>query len=386
MRKLTILSLSLLTLMAGATMSPLLTLIAKSYPATESVFIKSLVTIPSLMVIPISLIITKFLNQKFSKKHLVILGLLLYSVGGLIPLLFSLPFAFFMMCRVILGAGLGIIAPLAISLISDFYSGNEQQKMLGLASAMNNLGTVIAVLFAGIIGATNWKNGLLIYLLAVISLFLIMIYLPNQTEKNIKVELNSDGTKEKNSLIDKLLITFLQMFLATVVYFVIPTNLSFHLTTLTGHNSSAMTGMLMAWTSIVGIISGLLFKNVTSLFKTWTKSFVFLLFLCSMFIIAYSQNIFLLTLGLTFSGFALGIALPLFNQEIIAKSAARNRSIAISIGTSLIFLGQFVSPLLMDFIIKNLANKLTDSTFLIAAFLSLFLLFTAILNNFKTKK
>lgn len=68
MRKISILSLSLLTLMAGAAVSPILSLISQYY-SNDSIFIKLLVTIPSILVIVVSLFLSKFLLKIFSKKH-----------------------------------------------------------------------------------------------------------------------------------------------------------------------------------------------------------------------------------------------------------------------------------------------------------------------------
>lgn len=246
MKKLAILTLSLLTLMAGAAFSPLLNSVSRDYPNIQVVLIKSLVTIPSLMVIVTSIIFTKYLKQRCETKTIIILGLTFYILGGLIPSFFQVPFYLLVISRIILGIGLGLIAPLSISIISEFYSGSERTKMIGLSSSMNNLGTVIAVLFAGFVGLNSWRNGLLVYLIAFIPLVLILIYFPNTTsykESNIITSKKSQG---KVRLKRELIITYIQIFFATMIYFIIPTSLSFYLTSFLGEKASILTGVLMA--------------------------------------------------------------------------------------------------------------------------------------------
>lgn len=375
MKKLAILTLSLLTLMAGAAFSPLLNSVSRDYPNIQVVLIKSLVTIPSLMVIVTSIIFTKYLKQRCETKTIIILGLTFYILGGLIPSFFQVPFYLLVISRIILGIGLGLIAPLSISIISEFYSGSERTKMIGLSSSMNNLGTVIAVLFAGFVGLNSWRNGLLVYLIAFIPLVLILIYFPNTTsykESNIITSKKSQG---KVRLKRELIITYIQIFFATMIYFIIPTSLSFYLTSFLGEKASILTGVLMALISSVGVLSGLLYKRIYKMLGKYTQQLVFSLFFISMLLITNFENLFILSVALLFSGFSLGIALPLFNQKIFYYSNDSNDGKEISIGTSLIFMGQFVSPIFINFTIKICHLNILKGPFIIGCLLSLILLF-----------
>lgn len=374
MKKLAILTLSLLTLMAGAAFSPLLNSVSRDYPNIQVVLIKSLVTIPSLMVIVTSIIFTKYLRQRCETKTIIIIGLTFYIIGGLIPSFFPVPFYLLVISRIILGIGLGLIAPLSISIISEFYSGSERTKMIGLSSSMNNLGTVIAVLFAGFVGLNSWRNGLLVYLISFIPLVLILIYFPNTTSYKKSNIITSKKSQGKVRLKRELIITYIQIFFATMIYFIIPTSLSFYLTSFLGKKASILTGVLMALISSVGVLSGLLYKRIYKMLGRYTQQLVFSLFFISMFLIINFENLFILSVALLFSGFSLGIALPLFNQKIFYYSNDSNDGKEISIGTSLIFMGQFVSPIFINFTIKIFHLNILKGPFIIGCLLSLILL------------
>lgn len=107
----------------------------------------------------------------------------------------------------------------------------------------------------------------------------------------------------------------------------------------------------------------------------YTQQLVFSLFFISMLLITNFENLFILSVALLFSGFSLGIALPLFNQKIFYYSNDSNDGKEISIGTSLIFMGQFVSPIFINFTIKICHLNILKCPFIIGCLLSLILLF-----------
>ena len=369
MKKISVLILSLLTLMAGAVLSPLLSGISNEYSVINPVFIKSLVTIPSLLVFLLPFFLPqKFINS-YSNKTILLIGLFLYSIGGLIPSLFKISFSIFIFCRIILGIGLGLIAPRAVSSINNIYEGKEKEKMLGYAGAMNNLGTITAVLFSGFFGIYNWKNGLWIYGISVIAFLLVLIYFPKETPKP-----NHTIVTKKISLNTGLISIYLTLFFITIIYFIIPTNLSFYISTITDHNATTITGVFMAITSGAGVISGIFFSKIYAFLQEKIGAVLFLSFFLSMLIIYFHFNIYFLLIALLISGFALGVGIPYFNKKIIQYSKGQNEAKAIAIGTSLLFLAQFISPFLIDFFRKLFQLPLSTGPFLIGSLLSLVLL------------
>src|SRR5699024_3306435 len=84
MLKPTIISISMATVMAGAAISPALGLIAEAFPEASSMTIKLILTAPSIMIIPFSFL-SSYLTSKLTKRTIIMIGLLIYLIGGIGP-------------------------------------------------------------------------------------------------------------------------------------------------------------------------------------------------------------------------------------------------------------------------------------------------------------
>jgi MFS family permease len=398
MKRIAILSVSLLLLLAGAALSPALFSIMHSYPAISPVLIKSLVTIPSICVIIVNLLLNAK-NKFTSQKQQLLVGLIIYALGGMLPLLSTSSFTALLLSRVILGLGLGLIATPAIGVINEFFEGEQKQTMLGLAGAMNNLGTVIAVLFAGFVSIYDWHYTFYIYILAVLSFVLILCYLPNQpVKKSQKKKLGSATSKATTTSIVsstattatiantgkpylKLpLLIYAQMLLATVIYFIIPTNLSIYISEKYSYTHSSISGILMAVVSLAGVLTGLLYRKINQRLESIMGEFIFILFVISMGLMSISSTLSLYVVGLVISGLALGLALPYFNSQLIARTPQDKQNQALALGTSMIFIGQFISPFLIDGLLAIVPSR---SPFMLGAVLAGVILIVVWVQHYK---
>ena len=71
----------------------------------------------------------------FGKRNTVIIGMITTVVGGLIPVFIN-NFAIIVASRLLVGAGIGLFTSLAVSLIGDCFSGDEQKTLIGIQGAM----------------------------------------------------------------------------------------------------------------------------------------------------------------------------------------------------------------------------------------------------------
>lgn len=185
--KVTILSLSLVTVMSGAAVAPALGAIANYFSNTDPLLIKLIITLPALFIIFTSLLFSS-LSSRLSSKTIAISGLFLYIVGGCgagfvnnIYLLLAF--------RSILGIGVGLIMPLSTGLIAYFFDKNEQSKLMGYSSAMNNLGGVIATTLSGYLVSLDWRYSFTIYLLGLLVMIMVVEFLPKAEIRNTKIAL-----------------------------------------------------------------------------------------------------------------------------------------------------------------------------------------------------
>src|SRR5699024_7437461 len=122
----TIISISMATVMAGAGISPALGLIAKAFREASATRIQLILTAPSIILIPFSLL-SCYLTYKLTKSTIIMIGLVIYLIGGIGPQLVP-TIEFLLALRLILGAGVGLVVPLSMSLINDYYSGKNARR------------------------------------------------------------------------------------------------------------------------------------------------------------------------------------------------------------------------------------------------------------------
>src|SRR5690625_418891 len=176
MLKPTIISISMATVMAGAAISPALGLIAKAFPDASPTLIKLVLTTPSLMIIPFSFL-SSYLTSKFTKRSIIMVGLFIYLLGGIGPQLVP-NIELLILFRLILGAGVGLLMPLSMSLINDYYEGKERTQMMGYNSAFSNFGGIITMLLAGWLATFGWRVPFNVYFLGLIIFIMIFFFLP----------------------------------------------------------------------------------------------------------------------------------------------------------------------------------------------------------------
>jgi|SRR5699024_8123204 len=163
MLKPTIISISMATVMAGAAISPALGLIASAFPESSPMMIKLILTAPSLMIIPFTFV-SSYLTMIISKRTIIIFSLLIYLVGG-VGAQFSNSIEILIAFRLLLGVGVGLVLPLSMSLINDYYTGRERTKMMGYNSAFSNFGGIVTMLLAGVLATYGWRVPFNVYFL-----------------------------------------------------------------------------------------------------------------------------------------------------------------------------------------------------------------------------
>jgi MFS family permease len=366
--KITILSLSLVTVMSGAAVAPALGAIADYFSKTDPLLIKLIITLPSLFIIFTSLLFS-FISNKLSSKAIAIIGLLLYIIGGcgagFVNNIYSL-LAF----RSILGIGVGLIMPLSTGLIAYFFEKNEQSKLMGYSSAMNNLGGIIAMVFSGYLLSLNWRYSFSIYLLGLLVVIMVIRILP-------KTELNRTRNSIDIKSIHKIAPYVSVMFIIMVIFYTMPANFSI---IMTAENliPSSFIGLLMSVQNITAFITGLALSVIVKKVGRYTKYFAAGMLALSFLSLSFTGHVITVILGLIALGIGLGILVPVINTQISLHVDKEQMTSAMSIMSAMLYLGQFLSPILIDGIQSLLHLQGIQMPFYLAMILSVALLISLI--------
>lgn len=189
--KFAILSVSLLLTSAYAISIciPVFTENFKDYSASS---IEMLVTIPAFSVM-VMMLLSDFIAGKLGKKRTVQLGLLIVFLSVFLSIM-SESYVTMLFSRIILGVGLGLINALAVSLIADFFTGNECATMMGVRSAFEGLGQSLLTYIAGLLFVSGWRDAFYIYFAAIPILIIFTLFVPAQA----KVDTASAAIEEKS--------------------------------------------------------------------------------------------------------------------------------------------------------------------------------------------
>lgn len=248
-RKFGILSLSTVT-GAATGITTIIPLIASAYPNHSIASIESLITISSLSAL-ITIMLNDQIVRRIGLKSTIILGLIIGMVAGMLPFIIS-SYSMFLFTRIILGMGIGLYSPHAISLIALFYKGEERTTLLGMQMGISALGNAILLMVSGWLAGINWKWTFFIYLFLGIIAVLIWRYVPNtknvkSSNKSVKDPVNSDVKKY-------IFLCFITFLIIWGVQLKIPSYLVER-----GIPSSEKVGLILSTMNIAGMVAGLSF-------------------------------------------------------------------------------------------------------------------------------
>jgi MFS family permease len=219
--KASILSISLLTVMASAAVSPALAKIKQAFPAADITLIKLILTLPSLFIIPASLL-SGVLVRRMKKKHVLLIGLVIYFIGG-IGGGFSTTITQLLVIRALFGIGAGLIIPLSTSLIADFFEGDARTKMMGYSGSLSHFGGVVFLLISGWLACMSWRYAFYVYGLSVLTFLLILFCLPEPVVKKVQ------GAPQQGKLPFGIYVCALLGALMMIAFYAAPTNLAMYI-------------------------------------------------------------------------------------------------------------------------------------------------------------
>lgn len=343
MLKPTILSISMATVMAGAAISPALSLIAQAFPDASETLIKLILTAPSLMIIPFSFL-SSYLTTKMPKRTIILIGLVIYMIGGVVPQFFS-SIEMILVFRLLLGAGVGLLMPLAMSLINDYYTGKERTQMMGYNSAFSNFGGIITMLLAGWLATFGWSVPFNVYFLGLGIFLLVFFFLP-------KGNIQEKQPKRKRTRMPFAVYGFaIAMGGVMLAYYAIATNIALYLDQ-NNIGGATIAGTVVAFTTVGGMITSLLLVHIEQTFKRYTIPVMLFGMGIAFLLLTFTNNIMVVFISVCLIGFGQGSLFPVLVMKTLDHAPSHLADKAISLTTSFTFLGQFVSPIVLDTIGK----------------------------------
>ncbi len=335
----TILSMSLLTVMAGAAIAPALGIIKTHFSSANALLIQLIVSMPALLIIVTNLFFLT-ISRHFRTRAIATFGLLLYIVAGA-GCFFVDDIYLLLLMRAMLGVSVGLIMPLSTGLLAYYFPPEDQARLMGLSAAMNQMGGVVATLLAGLLATVQWNYAFLVYLMGLIAVVMVWLWLPDESLGSA----NKRGVPFQPRQLLKFHPSVVGMFLLMMIFFIFPTNFAIITQQQTQLSAEAVT-IIMVGLDVVAFFVGLVFGILMHVFRRPIKYFAPLFFLLgyASFLI---PSLWMIILGAILIGIANGVGVPYLNTIASIKGGRNSATTVMPLLSAALYLGQFVSPLIV---------------------------------------
>lgn len=357
--KLTLLLVSSLTVMSVITISPALPQMAIAFAnVTHAEFLVKLVlTIPALFIAIFSPI-TGWLIDRYGRLRILWFSLVLYAISG-VSGYFLQNLYHILISRITLGIAVGMSMTIVITLIADYFEGNERQKFVGLQVAFMSLGGILFVGLGGVLADLGWRFPFLIYLISLLVLPLSILFLhePIVGAKGIFTRINTKAPRI-------LWMLFINTMIMWIIFFLIPVQIPFYLKAI-GIEKNSLIGAAIATSTLFSAISAISYSKLKNKFSFLSIfSIGYLLMGIGFTTLSFSNSYLLVVLAMMLSGLGMGMMIPNTNMWVMKITPPEIRGKVIGKLTTFWFLGQFLSPIIIFPVLQILP---LSATFMLGA-------------------
>lgn len=332
---------SSLTVMVGNAITPALPELGEVYGLGN--YASWLVTAPALGVTATALLFGKLIDKK-GPYYTAFLGLLFYGLFGVAGAFMPNAAAIFV-DRFFLGAATAAIMSASVALITVFFSGERQLKMIAIQGMSMELGGVVFLSISGMLAGFSWQYPFFVYALGFVAFILLLLFIP-------KCGRADEGTQEEKEVFQRhgvpVSLVLLIAFFGMLMFFTAMVSLPIYLQNDLGYSPS-FTGYYLAVLDLVAVLAAGAMPKIVG--KIQEKNCLILAFFCygSAFLIYFLSGAgAALGAAVLLAGAGFGLSTPLFNSLVVRKSAPEKKGTNISLCTMAMFLGQFLSALLVS--------------------------------------
>jgi len=343
-RNATLLLISTLTIMSGATISASLPGIAARFADVENVALLSrlVLTLPAVFIALFSPA-AGFLVDRFGRKPLLVASLVLFTVAGASGLVLdTLPGL--LVGRAALGLAVGGIMTATTALVGDFFRGAARDRYMGLQQAFVGIGGTIFLTGGGFLAEVHWRGPFLIYTVAILLLPAAFAFLPEPARVRQAGPVAGEGRFGRRGVV-LLGVLCLAAAVNMIAFYMIPTQLPFYLEHL-GFGAPSLAGAAIGAGQLVGVVSALAFaplRRMLGIMGVFGLGFVSAGL--SFLLLSGAESYASVLIAMAVSGICMGTIMPNFAAAAMLLAPPARRGRVSGLLVSGIFIGQFLSPI-----------------------------------------
>ena len=345
--------------MATNAISAILADISAEFPKVSIVTVQYLMTFPNLLVVVMS-IVTARLSVCIPKKLLAMVGLCASLLAGIGSFLFHGSIGLLYFWAGVLGIGIGLVVPIAASLIADYFNGREKDALLGYQTAAANVGSMLMTFLGGILAVVGWYYNYLVYLLALPGIVFTMMFVPGH---NVAMQEQLKGREKTGIKIpQKKRFYFVIAAVFMLLFYMGPTNLAMFVGE-RGIGNTMTTGTAATILLLGGTVMGLIFGVASSRMGKYTITLGFLMLALGFFMLYVAKNPLTLYLGSFMVGTSNTLVLPQCMGSVVTQNKEQSTFLMSAI-FAIANLGTFLAPALTSVASVVMGTDMASSRFL----------------------
>ncbi|MEX0779360.1 MAG: MFS transporter [Balneolales bacterium] len=340
--KLSLLLVSSLTVMSGATIAPALPAMQAHFEGVEGLWIRLVLTMPALLIV-LAAPVAGVIVDLWGRKYLLIPSIILYGIAGSSGLYLD-SLILILAGRALLGVAVAGVMTSATTLIADYYLGTERARFMGWQAAFMSLGGVIFLIGGGMLAELGWRWPFVIYLFSLVILPLIIISLSEPHTTNKFEDAGSKQAEVNGEHYRLLSFICFSALIGMILFYFVPLQIPFYLEMLfdTGPTAS---GMAIAVSTLFGVFTSLSYGRIRGVIGYIPiLGLNFGLMGGGFIIVSLADSYGYVISGLAMCGLGMGLMFPNLNVWLASDMPVAKRGRAIGWLTTAVFLGQFLSP------------------------------------------
>lgn len=345
--------------MATNAIASVLADISLAFPNASATTVQYLMTFPNLLVVVMSVVAARMASV-VAKRTIAMTGLALGAISGVCSYLLHGNLGVLFVWAGVLGCGIGLVVPIATSLISDYFNGNEKDVLLGYQTASANVGSMMMTFLGGVIAARGWHYNYLVYLLAVPGFILTALFVPKKNVMN--ADLNRDSTKGVVKMPSHTWRYFVMAAVFMLLFYMGPTNLAM-LVEEQGIGNTMTSGTAATVLLFGGTVMGLLFGIIAGKIGKNTIPFGFFMLVIGYLLIHGAGKAGMLYLGSFLVGTSNTLVLPQCMGSVVTDDKQQS-TFLMSVVFAVANLGTFLAPVLTSISALVMGSTTAASRFL----------------------
>lgn len=238
--------------------TPAIQTIGNAFPNVPYTSLLMISTLPSLIMVPISLL-TGIVTGKFIKyKTILYIALLCMGVGGILPY-FLTQWPLILAATAVFGVGYGVLSTLLSALVFNLVPAEKQAGVLGLQGTINFTGGMVFMLLGGVMATMGWRMPFLLFAAAFIVFGIVIAFLP-EPEKASEPTQVSGAPKQSRRMPAIVWLWSVVLTIVSILY--MPSLLNISTIFEQMHLSAAMAGTATTLFTVGCILAGSVFGKV----------------------------------------------------------------------------------------------------------------------------